>query len=169
MKDDLVTIGKISKPHGLQGALKVLPFFDLSELFSQLSRVWLIGSDREGAHEVDWARRSGRFHILKLRDVNEIAAAEGLRGWQVAVSRDELPPLQKGRHYTFQLIGLRVVTEEGKGVGEISEVLPMPAHDVYVVDGSFGEVLVPAVKEIVCDIDLDGGRIIIRDLNGLLE
>jgi 16S rRNA processing protein RimM len=111
----------------------------------------------------------GRFLILKLEGVDDLQAAERLRGWQLTVPRDKLPPLPENQYYSFQLLGMTVVTEGGEVIGELHEILPMPAHDIYRVMGKKGEVLIPAVKEIVAEIDLIRGRMVVRPPAGLLE
>jgi len=169
MKPDLVAIGKITKPHGIRGELKVVSSFDLKEFLAHFSRLWLVRAEQGESFSVEWVRGRGRSVILKLQDVDDPAAAERFRDWEVAVPRDTLPSLPAGQYYSFQLVGLMVVTEGGEGVGRIREVLPMPAHDVYRVRGKRGEVLIPAVKEFVVEIDLDQGRVVIRSLEGLLE
>lgn len=169
MKADLMAIGKITKPHGVQGGLRVVPLFDLKELLVHFGRLWLVRAEQVESFAVESARQAGRFLILKLREVDDVQTAERYRGWEVAVPRDRLPPLPTGQYYSFQLVGLSVVTEGDEVVGTISEVVPMPAHDVYRVRSQKGEVLIPAVKQIVTEIDLDQGRVVIRSLEGLLE
>ena len=101
--------------------------------------------------------------------MDNLEAAERFRNWQLAVPREQLPPLPEGQHYTFQLVGLQVVTESGERIGEIRQVLPMPAHDVYLVSTKEREILIPAVKEVVREVDLDRGQMSIRLVDVLLE
>jgi 16S rRNA processing protein RimM len=169
MNADLVAVGKITKPHGLRGGLRVAPYFEMRALLANFKQLWLVDEDKRLSHTIEWVRPQGRFLTLKLADVNDVDAAERFRNWEVAVSRKQLPALPEGEHYTFQLVGLDVVTEAGQQIGQIRQVLPMPAHDVYVVSMEDKEVLIPAVKEVVCRVDLDRGQVIIRPLDGLLE
>jgi 16S rRNA processing protein RimM len=169
MKADLVAIGKITKPHGIRGELKVMFYLGLRDLITQSPRLWLVKDREAQSFSLERVRGGGRFLILKLQDVNDPAVAEHFRDWEVAVPRDKLPPLPEGKYYTFQLVGLKVFTEDGEAVGEIREVQPGPAHDLYSVMGQNGEVLIPAVKEIVTEIDLNRGRVIIRPPKGLME
>lgn len=169
MKADLVAIGKIARLHGVRGELKVAPFSQLREVWAHLSRLWLTQGEQVESFLVERIRQGGRYLILKLRNVDHPEVAERFRGWEIAVPPDRLPPLPAGQFYSFQLVGLSVVTERGKVVGQIEEIWPMVAHDIYCVTGERGQVLIPAVKEIVRDIDLDQGRVIIRAPEGLLE
>ena len=169
MKADLVAIGKITKPHGLRGGLRVAPYFDLHALLADFKRLWLVKEDEQTSQAIEWVRQQGRFVALKLVDVNDIEAAERFRDWQIAILRVDLPPLPEGQHYTFQLVGLDVVTEAGEQVGKIRQILPNPAHDMYVVVMKEREILIPAVKKVVRQIDLDRGQVIIRPMDGLLE
>jgi len=169
MKANFVAIGEIARLHGIRGELKVVPFSGLREVLAHFDRLWLIQGERVESFAVERVRQGGRALIVKLRDVDHAEVAERFRGWQVAVPRDELPSLPPDQYYSFQLAGLTVITEAGEVVGQIEEIWPLPAHDVYRVRGAKGEVLIPAVKEIVKEIDLKEGRVVIRPLEGLLE
>lgn len=169
MKPDLVAIGKITKPHGVRGGLRVMFYSGLRDLLTQSRRLWLVKGGEEREFSVEWVRGRGRFLILKLKNVSDPTVAEHFRDWELAVPRDKLPSLPKGKYYTFQLLGLKVFTEDGQAVGEIHEVQPGTAHDLYRVMAQSGEVLIPAVREIVREIDLDRGRVIIRPPKGLIE
>ena len=83
--------------------------------------------------------------------------------------REELPELCEGRYYAFQIIGLKAVTEDGTVIGTVTDVLAMPAHDLYAVETEEGEILIPAVKAHVSEIDLASGKIVIRSASGLLD
>ena len=91
----------------------------------------------------------------------------GLGGVWLRVSRDAFRPLPEGRFYVFQIIGLKVETESGEPVGRVVDVLSLPANDVYVVDREGEEVLLPAAQELM-RVDLNAGRIVVRDIEGLL-
>lgn len=169
MKAHFVAIGKIARLHGVRGELKVAPFSGLREVLAHFERLWLIQGEQMESFVVEWVRQGGRTLIVKLRDVDHAEVAERFRGWEVTVPRDGLPSLPPDQYYSFQLAGLTVITEGGEVVGQIEEIWPLPAHDVYRVRGEKGEVLIPAVKEIVKEIDLNQGRVVIRPLEGLLE
>lgn len=169
MKADLVAIGKIARLHGIRGELKVVSFSQPREVWAHFSRLWLIQGEQVESFPVERVRQGGRFLIVKLRNVDHPEVAERFRGWEVAVPSDRLPLLPAGQFYSYQLVGLAVVTESGEVVGRIEEIWPMVAHDIYCIRGKRGQVLIPAVKEIVRDVDLEKGRVVIRAPEGLLE
>lgn len=116
---------------------------------------------------------SHRLHqnrlLLKLAGVDDRAAAEELRGALLQVPVEAAVELPAGSYYWYQLIGLRVVDESGRELGELVEVLPTGSNDVYVVRGQFGEILLPAIKDVVREVDLAGGRLRVHLLPGLLD
>jgi 16S rRNA processing protein RimM len=169
MKADLVAIGKISKPHGIRGALKVMPYFQLDHLLPQFQRFWLVQKQQTRLIQPQWFRRSGRSLLLKIEGIDDLISAEGFRGWEISVDRDQLPELPGGQYYTFQLVGLPVITLDGRRIGTIRQVLPMPAHDVYLVDADGKEVIIPAVREFIEEVNLAEKRVVIRTIEGLLE
>jgi 16S rRNA processing protein RimM len=106
--------------------------------------------------------------VLKLSGVEDRDQAEELRGRYLRVPGDDLAPLEEDEYYLFQIVGLRVETEDGRLLGTISEVLQTGANDVYVVPTATGELLVPAIPDVVQAVDLAGGRMIVRLMAGML-
>jgi 16S rRNA processing protein RimM len=126
-----------------------------------------------GEPPVSRAVESQRLHqdrlLLKLAGVDDRSAAEELRGALLQVPIEAAVELPAGSYYWYQLIGLRVVDEAGRELGELVEVLPTGSNDVYVVRGQFGEILLPAIKDVVREVDLAGGRLRVHLLPGLLD
>lgn len=105
--------------------------------------------------------------ILKLSGVRTRAAARALTGAEVTVPAADAPVLPEGEYYYFQLMGLRVVTEEGEELGRIREVIVTGSNDVYAVSGPTGEVLVPALGQVVLGVDLALGEMRVRLMEGM--
>ncbi|GAI01472.1 unnamed protein product, partial [marine sediment metagenome] len=97
-----------------------------------------------------------------------VEAAQKLRGQPVEIHHSQLYPLPEGQYYHFQLIGLEVWTTRGELLGNITEILTAESNDNYVVSGAKGEILIPAIEDVVKSIDLDSGRITIEPIEGLL-
>ncbi|MGE5552361.1 MAG: ribosome maturation factor RimM [Betaproteobacteria bacterium] len=169
-----VAIGEVTAPHGLRGEVRVIPLTDFPERFTHTAQVLVgpPGAEPDGPpFGLEQVRRHGRTMIVKLAGVDSVEAAERLRGRLLFVRRDEVVPLPAGRFYVFDLIGLAVVAEDGTPVGELVEVLENPANDLFVVcpsDGG-GDILIPAVKSVVREIDLAGGRMVVSLPPGLRE
>lgn len=157
-----MSVGRILAAWGLRGDVKVEPLGPDS-LWAPGQRLLI----RSESHTIEHARRSGRFLYLKLAHVGR-DEAERLRDATLDIPRDELPSLAEGEYYQFQLVGLAVRTDDGRDLGRIEEILPTAAHDVYVIRGPLGEVLVPAVEDFVLDVDLAAGVVTVEAVPGLL-
>ncbi len=149
-----LTIGIIVKPQGIRGEVKVKPYTDGAESFQGLKRVFLDGEEvkilsvRLGADAV----------YLGLKGVPDRNAAERLRGKELTLPREEAPDPGAGRYYIADLLGAEVVSEEGELLGVLKEIRPA-ATDIYFLEREGKEVLFPAVKGVVTDIDVAAGRI----------
>jgi 16S rRNA processing protein RimM len=158
-----VAVGRVLSPWGLRGDLKVEPLAEQPELAPN-ARVNVGGEERV----IERSRRGGRLLYVKLSGIDDRDAAEALRGRYLQVPESSLEPLEPGRYYRFQLIGLTVRSTDGEVLGRVSRVDAQPANDVFVVQGPLGEFLVPAVDEIVRDIDVKGRTMTIEVVPGLL-
>jgi len=105
--------------------------------------------------------------LLKLGGCDDRNGADELRGMLVQIPIEEAVPLEEGEYYHFQLLGVRVETEDGEWLGQVVKVLETGANDVYVVRGSRGEMLLPAVDELVLELDLDSKRMVVHLLPGM--
>jgi 16S rRNA processing protein RimM len=160
----LVLIGKLLKPHGLHGEIGCHPITDYPERFETTKRVQLFASPESPARELEvvGVRWQSRKLLLQLAGVSTVEQAAQMRNYWVAVGEDQLFTLDEGEFYHFQLEGLDVFDENGHPVGVLSEVLSTPAHEIYVVLGVEGEILVPAVPAYVINIDVAARRLQIR-------
>ena len=151
-------VGSIVAVHGLRGDLKVRPLTADSDALVSASRLLLV--DRKG-HQLPVVplrvvAHKGNY-LLRLHGMEHIDAVEGLVGREVRMLYEDLPELADDEHYWHQLQGLRVVDRQRGELGQLDDLLATGAHDLYVVNGRFGEVLIPAVGRFVLDIDLDAG------------
>jgi len=171
MKDRLVVIGEIVRPHGLRGEMRVTPLTDHPERFEKVTDcvLWDRARDTRERCRVTRARRQGVAVLLSLAGCETVEAASALVGRLVALPEDEALPLPPGHFYPWQLEGCRVFTEDGREVGRVLRIEPSAAQDLWVVSDGAREHLIPAVAEIVLEVDLAGGRVVIRPPNGLLE
>ena len=166
--DDLhpgyVAVGRVLSPWGVRGDLKVEPLADLPSLLSP-GRSVSVGSQ---THTIQRSRRRGRLLHIKLSGIDDRDAAEALKDRYLQLPESELEPLREGQYYRFQLIGLSVRSSAGQTLGRVSRILTTPSNDVFVVDGPRGEILVPAIDDIVKEIDIEGGGMTIEVVPGLL-
>ena len=168
---DLVVIGEVTRPHGLRGELRVMPHTDRPERFQGLDEcvLWEEASDTRSVRRITGVRRQGEAVLLSLADCGSVEAATALVGRLVALPRAQALAAPPGHVYPWQLVGCRVVTEDGRTIGEVTGIDPSPAHDLWVVRGGEREHLIPAVAEIVLEVDVDARRVVIRPPEGLLD
>lgn len=163
---DFLVIGRIARPVGLRGDVKVQVLSDIPDRFNRLQRVYVgrrLYTVRAGHAE------SGGVARLTLAGVTSREKAETLRGQLVEIPADEAEALPEGVYYHHQLVGLRALADTGEELGRVVEVVPTGANDVYVVRPAVGrDVLVPAIAEVIEAIDLAAGTLTVRILDGLL-
>lgn len=152
-------LGRIVGAHGLKGELKVEPLTDFLERFDPGESLMLQGNPVTIAA----CRIQGNRLLLQLKEVCDRTAAENLQWEYLEIESPERPELEEDEYFSADLIGMRVVTEQGEVLGEVEEVLTYPAHDILVVDG----IQIPAVKEFVKQVDLEGRRMIVKLIEGM--
>lgn len=155
---DTIVIGEILKPQGIRGEVKVRPLLDDPADICSVKRVFIGGQE----HKVLAARAGGGFAFLALSGVADRNAAELLRGKEISALRSEVPAPGEGRYYIVDVIGCEVVTESGRRLGEIADILP--AHtDVYVLKEGEKEYMFPAAEGVIVDVDTEGGRVTVSE------
>lgn len=154
-----IVIGKAGAPHGVRGELRVLPLTDFPERFQQLRRVY-VGDELMDVEDC-WYHK--QFVIMKLKQCPHREAAAELTGSLLYVDRADAMPLAEGEYYTFDIIGLEAFDPEGISLGFVTEVLKTGSNDVYVVSkkGEAKQLLVPALKAVVKEINLPEGKMIV--------
>jgi len=162
---EFITIGQVVAPWGIKGKLKVAVITDFPQRFVPHSQIYV---NRQPMTIVSTEWHKGRA-IIKLDTIDSIEQAEKLRGQAVEIPRSQVQPLPEGQYYHFQLIGLEVWTSQGELLGNITQILTAESNDNYVVSGAKGEILIPAIEDVVKCVDLDNGRITIEAINGLLN
>jgi 16S rRNA processing protein RimM len=147
-------VGTITRPHGITGEVKVQTSPEYLQALLGVRRIYL--NDSPQATLVESLRLHQNAALLKLAGVTTRSDAEALRGTRVAIKVRELPKLAPGEYYSHDLVGLRVVDETGRELGEVAEVLATGSNDVYVVKSAEGkELLLPAIESVIRKIDLE--------------
>jgi len=162
-----LVIGEVIKPHGVRGEVRVRPHTDLPERFTWLEVVY-IGKESPRPMTVTAVRLHQGLVLLKLDGIDSRDDAETLRGAWLQVPEADAIPLEEGEYFLYQLEGLAVVTDAGRALGVVVEILETKANNVLVVKGPLGEVLIPDIDDVVDVVDLENGRIVIKPMPGLL-
>ncbi len=167
---DLLALGKIVKIHGLKGAVKVSSYLESNEVIEKLKDVYLgPGEGKEGSKlfQIKRTRIDKKGFIVEFDGVEKSEEAEKLVGLEVLIPSDRLEQLPDGEYYWKDLIGLEVSTEEGEYLGEIDAIFPTGSNDIYVCRGGGREILLPAISDVIINIDLGEGRMIVRLMKGM--
>jgi len=163
--NDLLEIGKIVKPSGLKGRLKVLSYSEPTPGFEALASVF-VGKEvgHVSSFNVRYLRVKGGSFSLELEGIEDLEASRELVGQSIFILSERLPD---GEYYWKDIIGLDIVTEEGQRLGQITTILPTGTNDVYVCNGGEGEILIPAFDDVVRKIDIGKGLMVVRLPEGL--
>lgn len=171
MDVELVTIAKIVKTRGNKGEVKILPYLEDLALYAKLDRVY-IGYDEPGdnvkVYQVEKWRKKGQFLILQFTDCYDRTEAEKLREAVIKLPKDHFQRLPEGNFYWFEIEGLEVYQDTGRYLGRVEGIFSTGSNDVYVVRDGGEEILLPATKEVIKEIDLANHRMIIHLLEGLI-
>jgi 16S rRNA processing protein RimM len=167
---ELIAIGKIAKPVGVRGEVKILPLTDDLNRFKEL-RTLMIGSTAENAVErsIVHIRISGKQAVAALDGIVSVEQAGLLKNNFVFVPAEKRKKPRSGSFLIDTIIGCSVAGEDGVVIGTVSDVLKLPANDVWVVRSGEKEILIPSVKEFVRNVDEAQKRIVVHVIEGLLE
>lgn len=167
---DLVAIGRIVRPHGVRGRLKAVSYSGRGDAFSTAGTVFI--KDASGAvqaHELLEFIPHKNVFLLLLDDITSLERSEEYRNAEILVRKDSLLR-EPGEFFWFELIGLGVYLENGDRLGSITEIIPTGSNDIYVVRHESGrKTFVPAIHDVVVEVDIEGGRMVIAPLEGMIE
>ncbi len=166
----LISIGRITGTHGYKGIVKVEPLTDFPERFNDLKKVKLLKNNDLLELSIDYCREYKGWFLFKFIGIDSKEEAQQYRHARLVVYEDETYPLPEGVYYHYQLKGLAVHVVDKGYLGVLKDILETGANDVYVVDSpDYGEVLLPAIKEVVQKVDLEYGKMWIKLLPGLVD
>jgi 16S rRNA processing protein RimM len=171
LSERLVAIGEIARAYGVRGEVRVTPLTDDLARFTRVGEcvLWDPRRDHREPCRITGSRRHGDTVLVSLAGYDSPEAAKPLAGRLLAVPEADALPLKEGQFYAWQLVGCRVSTEDGREVGRVLRIEPAPGHELWVVGDEAREHLIPAVAEIVRDVNVKEGRVVIRPPEGLLE
>jgi 16S rRNA processing protein RimM len=163
-----LAVGRVLRPHGVRGELRIEVLTDSPEHLSELKTVYV--GEAHDPYPLESVRLHQKIVLLKLRGCDDRNTADELRDEVVYVAVQDAVPLDTGEVYEYQIEGMQVVTDEGQHLGEIVEVFTAPgANDVFIVHGPLGELLIPAIEDVVVALELEAGRLVIHLLPGLIN
>jgi 16S rRNA processing protein RimM len=161
-------IGKIVKSCGLRGRMKAVSYLESNDKLQNLDELYIgQGEDEKGPFKLKGFRSRGKSFFLEIEGVGNLQSANAFVGCRVLIPADKLEELPEGEYYWRDMIGLKVVTEEGRFLGVIEAIFPTGSNDVYVCSGGEREVLLPGIADVIRKIDIDRGMMVVRLLEGL--
>ena len=168
--EQLLRVGVISSTHGVRGEVKVYPTTDDVNRFKKLKKV-VLDTGREYIDlEISGVKFFKNLVILKFKGIDNINDIEKYKGKDLLVHREDAVALEENENYVADLIDLKVVTDDGKVLGYLTEVMETGATDVYVVETEDGqELLLPAIRDCILDVDLDEEVMTVHILPGLFD
>lgn len=172
MKERLIRVGSLVNTQGIQGEVRVISHTDFPEKrFAKGAKLILVHPNfPETELVVESARVHKNFHLLKFKGHPSINDVEKYKGGELKIRESELAPLPEGSNYIFELVGCRVVTDEGEELGELVDVLQPGANDVYVVKPSKGkDILLPAIPDCIKEVDIPNKMIRVHLMEGLID
>lgn len=165
---DLLEVGKIVNTHGLRGEVKVVPWTDYPEQFEDIEYAYVKTKDDYERLTLSGVKYQKGNIIVRFKEITDINDAEKYKNRVLYAERDMLGELPDGVYYIADLIGLTVVTDDGREIGKISDVINTGASDIYEVKrGGMKDLLIPVTDETVLDVDIDGGSVTVHLLDGL--
>lgn len=163
-------VGKVLRPRGLKGEIKVAVITSFPEHFGKLKSVLVQKNGQQQKHYISQVKQSNKHVYLKFEDVNSVEQAELLRSAELFVEQDQLTVLEEDEYYIHDLIGLKVYNEQNDCLGELIDVETYPSNDVYVIKGMDGEeYLIPATREVIKQVSVPDKRMTIHVMEGLLD
>ena len=166
--EQFLQVGVISSTHGIRGEVKVFPTTDDAARFKKLKKV-LLDTDREQVElEIQSVKFFKQFVILKFKGIDNINDIEKYKGKSLLVPREDGVPLGRDEYYIADLIGMEVFAGDER-FGVIKDVMETGANEVYIIDSDMdGEVLIPAIRQCVLDVDVENKKMQIRLMDGLI-
>lgn len=168
--EDFFQVGIVSATHGVRGEVKVYPTTDDPKRFRRLAQVIVDTGKERTTLEIEGVKFFKQFVILKFKGIDSLNDVEKYRKACLFVPRENAVRLKKDEYFIADLMGLSVLDEEDRKIGVLREVMETGANDVYIIDMTDGrELLLPAIKQCVLDVNVTEGFIKIHILEGLLD
>lgn len=162
-------VGQIVNTFGIKGQVKVTPFTDDIKRFDELKEIYIEKKNELKLFQIEQVNYSKNMVILKLKGVETPEEAEKLRNCYIKIDRKDAKKLPEGTYFIADLIGLDVYTDENKLLGKVDDIYNTGSSDIYVVKDELGkQILLPAIKEVLKQVDLENGKIIVHLIKGLI-
>ena len=162
-------VGQIVNTFGIKGEVKVTPFTNDIKRFDDLKKVYVTSRKDSKLYKVESVRYHKNMVLLKLESINNPEDAEMLKNSYLEIDREDAIPLEEGTYFIADLIGLEVYSDEGNLLGKIEDIYNTGSNDIYVVKDELGkQILLPGIKEVIKDVQIENAKIIVHLIPGLI-
>lgn len=166
---EFLEVGQIINTFGIKGFVKVYPYTDDIKRFDDLKKVYIKNKLEKKELEIQEVKYHKNMVLIKFKDIDKLEDAESLRGHYILIDRKDSKPLDEDTYFIVDLLGLEVYTDEGKLLGKLDDIFNTGSNDIYVVKNELGkQLLLPAIKDVIKEIDIKNKKIIVHLLNGLI-
>lgn len=167
--EEYFEIGQIVNTSGLKGVIKVKPFTDDITKFNNLKTIYMLVKKELKEFKIEEVRFNKKMVFLKLEGIDTVEEAESYRNLYLKIKRDKNEKLEENSYYIVDIIGSKVYTDLQEELGEIIDVFSTGSNDVYVVKDALGkQILLPAIKDVIKNVDIENKKIIVHLLEGLI-
>ena len=162
-------IGQIVNTFGIKGMVKVKPFTDDIRRFDKLEKIYIKNKNEQKEYEIEEVKYHKDMVLIKFKGIGNLSQANLLRNSYLIIDRENEEPLEEGRYYIVDMIGIEVYTEEGKLLGILDDIFNTGSNDIYVVKDELGkQILLPAIKEVIKQVDIENKKMIVHLMPGLI-
>lgn len=162
-------IGQIVNTFGIKGMVKVKPFTDNIERFSNLEKIYIKNKSGQTEYKIQEVKYHKNMVLIKFEGIENLEQADLLRNSYLIVDRETEEPLEAGRYYIVDMIGLDVFTDDNEYLGKLEDIYNTGSNDIYVVKNELGkQVLLPAIEDVIKNIDMDNKKVIVHLIPGLV-
>ena len=162
-------VGQIVNTFGIKGEVKVMPFTDDITRFDDLEKVYVKTKKEEKLYKIQNVRYHKNMVLIKFENIETPEQAELLRNAFLEIDRENAVPLEEGTYYIADLIGMEVYSDDGNKLGIVEDIYNTGANDIYVVKDKQGkQILLPAIKEVIKEVNLDTEKITVHLIPGLI-
>ncbi len=170
--NDYFVIGKIVNTQGVRGDVRILPQTDDITRFEKLEKVEIFRENDKNSIKVltigkVWYHKS--FVVIKFKEIENMNDAEKIKDYFIRIDRKDAVPLEEDEYFITDLIGVKVITEDKENLGIIKDVITTGANDVYIIKTSGKDILIPAIKQCILDVDMENRIMTIHLMKGLVD
>lgn len=162
-------VGQIVNTFGVKGFVKIYPYVDDVRRFDDLKNVYVTIKKEDQVLEIEEVKYHKNMVLVKFKGIDDMDSAERLRNAYVEIDRKDAIPLEEGQYFIVDLLGLEVYSDEGSLLGKLNDIFNTGSNDVYEVKDELGKtILLPGIPEVIKEVDLENGKIIVHILEGLI-